>query len=82
MANDVSVGPMIPAELDEALARLATARGKSKSELICEALADYVAYEEEFAAAVREGIADLEAGRTVPHDQVVREIEELLARKR
>jgi predicted transcriptional regulator len=33
-------------------------------------------------AAVEEGLADARAGRTVPHEQVVREMEELLARKR
>ncbi len=85
MANDVGVVPTIPAELDEALARLAEARGVPKAALIVEALSEFVFYEEadaESSAAIEEARADIRAGRTVPHDEVVREMEELLARKR
>ena len=85
MANDVGVVPTIPAELDEALARLAEARGIPKAALIVEALSEFVTAEEadaEFVAAVEEGLADARAGRTVYHEQVMRELEELLARKR
>jgi len=84
MANDVGVGPMIPAELDEALARLAEVRGIPKAALIVEALSEFVFYEEvdaEFVAAVEEARADVRAGRVVSHDEVVREMGELLARK-
>jgi predicted transcriptional regulator len=85
MANDVAVGPVTPAELDEALARLAEARGIPKAALIVEALNEFVTAEEadaEFVAAVEEARADVRAGRTVPHGEVVREMEERLARKR
>lgn len=82
MPNDVAVGPMLTAELDEALTSLAVVRGKTKDTLICEVLAEYVAYERAFVAAVEEGLAALDAEDTVPHDQVMREIDELLARKR
>jgi len=82
MANDVAAGPMITAELDEALTRLAAARGKSKSALVCEALTEFVAYEEAFIAAVEEGRADVRAGNTISHAEVVQEIEALFAGKR
>jgi predicted transcriptional regulator len=82
MASDVAVGPMLTTELDEALTGLAVARGKSKDALICEVLAEYVAYEKAFVAVVEEGLAALDADDAVPHDQVMREIDELLARKR
>ena len=62
MPNDIPIATQIPAELDEALARLASARGKSKATLICEALAEFVLSEEAFAAAVEEGLADADAG--------------------
>ena len=55
MPNDVAIS--IPSELDEKLSRLASARGKSKSRLVCEALAEFVVSEEAFAAAVAEGRA-------------------------
>ena len=81
MAQDVILDTQIPAELDEKLSRLANARGKSKSRLVCEALAEFVLSEEAFAAAVEEGRADIRAGRVIDHDEVIREIDALLARK-
>jgi len=85
MANDIAVGPVIPAELDEALAQLAIARGIPKAALIVEALSEFVTAEEadaEFVAAVEDARADVRAGRTLSHDEVVREMDELLARNR
>jgi predicted transcriptional regulator len=47
-----------------------------------EALAEFVLSEEAFAAAVEEGLADVRAGRLVDHDEVMREIRQLLPKKR
>ena len=82
MPDDVVIDARIPAELDEALSRLASARRKSKSALVQEALAEFVLSEEAFAAAVEEGLADLRAGRLVDHEEVMREIRQLLDKKR
>jgi predicted transcriptional regulator len=82
MPNDVALETLIPTELDEALGKLAAARGTSKATLVREALADYVLSEEAFAAAVEEGRADVRAGRVVAHDDVMREIRELIDSKR
>ena len=82
MPDDVVIDARIPAELDEALSRLASARRKSKSALVQEALAEFVLSEEAFAAAVEEGLADARAGRLVDHDEVMREIRQLLHKKR
>ncbi|OLE32865.1 MAG: hypothetical protein AUG47_05520 [Alphaproteobacteria bacterium 13_1_20CM_3_64_12] len=82
MPDDVVIDARIPAELDEALSRLASARRKSKSALVREALAEFVLSEEAFAAAVEEGLADARAGRLVDHDEVMREIRQLLHKKR
>ena len=82
MPDDVVIDALIPAELDEALSRLASARRKSKSALVREALAEFVLSEEAFAAAVEEGLADARAGRLVDHDEVMREIRQLLHKKR
>ena len=80
MPNDVAIS--IPSELDEKLSRLASARGKSKSRLVCEALAEFVVSEEAFAAAVAEGRAAVNAGDVIDHDEVMREVDALLARKK
>jgi len=50
MPDDVAI--TIPAELDEALTALATARGKSKTALVRDALAEFVLSEQAFVAAV------------------------------
>ena len=81
MAQDITLDVRIPAELDERLARLAAARSKSKARLVREALAEFVVREESFAAAVAEGRADADAGYLIDHEQVMREVEELLAKK-
>ena len=82
MAQDVALDARIPASLDERLSRLASSRGKSKSTLVREALAEFVLSEEAFAAAVAEGRAAVDAGDVIDHDEVMREIDALLAKKR
>jgi predicted transcriptional regulator len=82
MPDDIAIEALIPAELNEALARLASARGKSKTTLVREALSEYVIGEQAFEAAVEEGRADARAGRLVDHDEVLAEIERPLASKR
>jgi predicted transcriptional regulator len=82
MPDEIRIEANIPADLDEALDRLASARGQTKSALVREALSEFVITDEAFRAAVEEGLADARAGHTIPHEQVMREIEELLARKR
>lgn len=89
MPDDIrTIETTIPANLDEALGRLASDRGQTKAALVRDALTEFVLgeeaalSEEAFIAAVEEGLADARAGDTVPHEQVMREIEELLARKR
>ena len=81
MADDVAIEARVPPELDEALGRLALARGISKPELVKEALADFVLGEAAFAAAVEEGRAAARAGDLIDHDDVMCEIDELLLRK-
>jgi predicted transcriptional regulator len=82
MPDDIAIEAPIPVELNDALAQLASARRKRKSTLVREALAAFVQSEQEFAAAVEEGRADVRAGRVVDHADVMREIRELLETKR
>jgi predicted transcriptional regulator len=81
MPDDVAIEARIPAELDDALARLALARGKRKSTLVREALTEYVLSEAAFAAAVEEGRAAVRAGDVIDHEEVIRQIDALLAEK-
>lgn len=78
---DIVIEAQIARELDDALARLAKARGKTKAQLMQEALAEFVVSEEAFAEAVAEGRSAVDAGDVVDHDEVMRHVDALLARK-
>ncbi len=73
--KSVTVGARISPKLDASLERLAHLTGRPKSWHLCEAIQSYVANEEEFIAAVKEGLADMRAGRIVDHEKVVRHFE-------
>jgi predicted transcriptional regulator len=80
MTDDVAIEASISPELNEALARLASARGARKATLVREALAAYVRSEQEAAAPVEQGQAAAGAGK--PQVDVVRGIRQLLQSKR
>jgi predicted transcriptional regulator len=82
MPDNVAIEARIPADLNDALSRLASARRKRKSTLVREALAAYVQSEQEFEAAVEEGRADVRAGRIIDHADVMHEIRQLLETNR
>jgi len=79
MPDDIAIEAVIPQALDEALGRLALATGKSKSSLVFEALTALILSEDEFVAAVEEGRAAARSGKLIDHDQVVRDIDGLIA---
>ena len=60
------------------LGLLATATRRSKSFLAAEAVAAYVAREQAIIAGIERGLADMKAGRTVPHDAAMAEIDALI----
>lgn len=70
--KSVTVGARISPKLDARLERLALLTGRPKSWHLCEAIESYVASEVEFISAVKEGLADMRAGRVVDHETVVR----------
>jgi predicted transcriptional regulator len=72
---DETVTVTIPRDLYDELRTLAEERKSSPEKLISTALRWYVENESEFLAAVDEGLADLAAGRTHPHEEVVAEFE-------
>lgn len=78
MPDNIPIETTVSEELNDALARLASARGKQKSTLVREALAAYV--RSEAAADGNEAPAAAAASR--PHAEVVRGIRQLIATKR
>jgi predicted transcriptional regulator len=77
MTDDIPIEARISPELNDALARLASARGKRKATLVREALAAYV--RSDVATPGEEGAA---AGPGKPRVEIVREIRQLIESKK
>lgn len=60
------------------LGLLAVATRRSKSFLAAEAVATYVAREAAIVAGIERGLADMRAGKTVPHDAAMDELDALI----
>lgn len=58
-------------EVQKRLADLSERSHRSTSELAAEAISNYVDLQEWQLEQIEAGIADLEAGRTVKHDEIV-----------
>jgi predicted transcriptional regulator len=65
--------------LKEKLERLAHDTRRSKSFLAAEAVSAYVERESEIIEGIKRGLADVEAGRVVPHDEVMAEARQIIA---
>jgi len=61
-------------DVKEKLERLARGAKRSRSFLAAEAVAAYVERELEIVEGIQAGLADVEAGRVVPHDEAMAEI--------
>jgi predicted transcriptional regulator len=79
MARDVTISARIAPDLDSNLERLAAATGRTKSWLLNDALAGYIAREMEFVEAVQVGLNERAQGKFIEHAEIGVMIE---ARKR
>lgn len=68
----------LDAATDAKLDEIARATHRDKAEIAADALALYASWERENIAKIRRGLADIEAGRTVPHEQVMAEAREII----
>jgi RHH-type transcriptional regulator, rel operon repressor / antitoxin RelB len=64
----------MPEELAERLEGLAKATDRSKSYLATLAIEEFVAIQEWQIHAIKDGVADAEAGRVVGHDKALEEL--------
>jgi predicted transcriptional regulator len=64
----------ISPETKSRLEALAGHTRRTKSFLAGEAIADYVERELAIVESIKRGLADIEAGRTVPHEEVKRRV--------
>ena len=66
-------------DVKEKLDRIASDTQRSKSFLAGEAVAAYVERELEIIDGIKRGMADVAAGRVVPHEQVMAEAHQIIA---
>jgi predicted transcriptional regulator len=75
---------VIPTRMDKVaikrVDRVAAAEGRSRSSFVALTLTEAVKREAAFFAFVQEGINDLDAGRTVPHEIVMAALEAMIAK--
>ncbi len=70
----------LPETTKEQLGRLAERTRRSRSFLASEAIAAYVAHELAIIEGIEHGLADMEAGRVVPHEEAMRQIRATIER--
>jgi predicted transcriptional regulator len=68
----------LDAATEAALDEIAATTRRAKGDIAAEAVTAYVRHEAETIAKIKRGIADVDAGRTVPHDQVMREARQII----
>lgn len=82
MTDSTTMTIRVSAKVKEKLGRLAEGTRRSKSYLAAEAVTAYVERELEIIEGIERGLADVEAGRTVPHEQVMTEARRIVAAAR
>ena len=72
----------LPIDLEDKLAHLASQQGRDRAALVVEAVERLVNYDSWFVAEVDKGLAQVEAGQTLSHDEVGDRLRRHLAAKR
>lgn len=80
--NSATLSIRVSVEVSDKLARLAQGTRRSRSYLAAEAVAAYVERELGIIDGIQQGFADVAAGRTVPHEEVMAEAEAVIAAAR
>ena len=78
MTDSTTLSIRLSSETKAQLGQLAAATRRSKSFLAAEAVAAYVAREQAIVMGIQQGLADMQAGRIVPHDLAMTELDALI----
>ncbi|MGH9898132.1 MAG: CopG family ribbon-helix-helix protein [Pyrinomonadaceae bacterium] len=78
MSASTTMTIRVSPDLKEKLGRLARDTRRSKSYLAAEAVSVYVDRELEIIEGIQHGLADVEAGRVVSHDDAMAEIDAMI----
>lgn len=78
MSDSTTLTVRLSAQVKKRLGRLAARTRRTRSFLAGEAIADFVEREMAIVDAVQEGLDDVKAGRVIPHEQVMAEIDAII----
>jgi predicted transcriptional regulator len=78
--SSIPVSLRVPADLIETLDKIAAALERSRSWVMPRALRQYVADEGQEVLDVQEGLAELERGEGIPIEDVLAEMDEIIAK--
>jgi predicted transcriptional regulator len=73
---------ILPADLEGKLSRLAAEQGRDSGSLVLEAVERMVDHDAWFIAEVEKGLAELERGEILSHEELGRRLEERLSQRR
>lgn len=79
MTDSTTMTIRLSSEMKNKLGRLADGTKRSKSYLAAEAIAAYVERELDIIDGLQRGLADVAAGRVVPHDLAMAELADAIA---
>lgn len=79
-SSSVPISLRLPAELIETLDKIAAALDRPRSWVMLRALKQYIADEGQEVLDIQEGIAEAERGETVPIEDVLADIDEIIAK--
>ena len=71
---EISLAP----DLEARLARIASEAGKAANQVVQELVTDFLDHDEWFKREVRKGLASLDSGKSVSHEEVGQQIERIL----
>lgn len=77
--NSTTMTVRLPAAVKEKLGELAEHTRRTRSYLAAEAIEDYVEKELAIVRGIERGVEDMRAGRTAPHQEVMAEIDSIVA---
>lgn len=82
MSSSTTLTVRLRPKLKNELGKLAKRARRTKSFLAGEAIADYIAREREIIEGIERGLADMRAGRLVPHEEAMAELNATIAKAR
>jgi predicted transcriptional regulator len=80
MAASTTLTVRLPSKVKTRLGRLAKETRRTNSYLAGEAIAQYVESELDIIEGIKQGLKDMRAGRVVPHEQAMAELDETIER--